>query len=321
MIEVIVCGPLVTVQDEGRPGHLAAGLARGGAADRRALDEAAALLGEAGAAIETPGVPLVLRFGAATTIALTGAPMRAEIEGRPVPWHAAQIVPGGATLSLKPAGQGVYSYVTPLGGIATDPVVGARAAHLIAGIGAPLAPGDRLPGDGRTALARRLSVPEDRFGGGSLRCLPTPQTSLYPPETVARLEETAFVRDARGNRQGVRLASDGAPFAAAGQLNLLSDFVLPGDVQTTGDGVPYILGPECQTTGGYPRIAHVIGPDLPRALQAPPGAGLRLRMVTLEEARAIAPAVPRTEPLVRDPRDIPDLGRYQLIDGVTDGRS
>ena len=320
MIEVLACGPLVTVQDGGRPGHLASGLARGGAADRRALDEAAALLGVPGAALETPGAPLELRFEADTLVALTGAPMRAEAGGRTLAWHAAQVVPAGATLTLRPTGRGVYSYVAPLGGIGGPAVLGSRAAHAIAGIGAPLAPGDRLDAGGRTGSERRLAAPEDRFAGGALRCVETPQTALFGPDARARFEATAFARGPRGNRQGVRLEADDARFATEGQLALLSDFVLPGDVQATGDGVPYVLGPECQTTGGYPRIAHVIAADLPRALQAPPGAPLRFRFVSLAEARAARPGAPAVEPLVRDPRDIPDLGRYQLIDGVTDGR-
>ena len=78
---------------------------------------------------------------------------------------------------------------------------------------------------------------------------------------------------------------NGPGFATEAQLNLLSDFILPGDVQMTGDGVPYILGPECQTTGGYPRIGTVISADMPRAMQAVPGAKLRFRFVTLAEAR------------------------------------
>ena len=42
---------VLTVQDMGRPGHLAQGLSRGGAMDRLALIEAAALLGAASMAI------------------------------------------------------------------------------------------------------------------------------------------------------------------------------------------------------------------------------------------------------------------------------
>ena len=46
MIEVLSTGLLNSVQDGGRPGHLAIGVGRGGAMDRFALDAGLALLGE-----------------------------------------------------------------------------------------------------------------------------------------------------------------------------------------------------------------------------------------------------------------------------------
>ena len=57
-LHVRQAGPAITVQDRGRRGTLAYGLAAGGAADRLALDEAAALLAirpEPGAASPPPG--------------------------------------------------------------------------------------------------------------------------------------------------------------------------------------------------------------------------------------------------------------------------
>ncbi|MFO6463867.1 biotin-dependent carboxyltransferase family protein [Jannaschia sp. KMU-145] len=317
-LEIIACGPLVTVQDRGRPGWLSQGLAQGGAADRAALDEADALLGEAGAGIETPGAPLAVRLGAAAHVALTGAPMRATADGAPVEWNTATTLPAGTRLELKPTGAGVYSYLHVAGGFATAPVLGSRAAHLIARIGRALVPGDVLPYGPSDGPARRVQA-MDRLGGGVLRIVPGPQTALFPPEVRDRFTTTAFIRDPRGNRQGVRLAMAGAGFETAGQLGLLSDFIRPGDVQMTGDGVPYILGPECQTTGGYPRIGTVIAADLPRALQAPPGAPLTLRFVTREVARAARWGRPRTAPLIRDPRAL-DLNGEQLIGGVISAR-
>ncbi|WGH78982.1 5-oxoprolinase subunit C family protein [Jannaschia ovalis] len=319
MIELLACGPLVTVQDAGRPGYLSQGLAQGGAADRMALAEAERLLGEAGAGIETPGAPLRLKLDAPMRLALTGAPMRASVAGRALEWNTAQTLPDGAVLDLKPAGRGVYSYLHVQGGLRTEAVLGSRAAHLIAGIGRPLEAGDRLPCEASEGPALRI-VPQDRFGGGEIRLLPTPQTRLFPEAERARFAATAFTRDPRGNRQGVRLDMDGGGFATEGQLSLLSDFILPGDIQMTGDGVPYILGPECQTTGGYPRIGTVIGADLPRALQAPPGATLRFRFVTAEEARAAATPPAKPQPLVRDPREV-DLYGAQLIGGVVSARA
>lgn len=328
-VEILSAGPLTTVQDLGRPGHLAEGLSRGGAADRRALAEAAALLrlpveGAGPAAIETPGAALALRFGMPVRVALTGAPMRARIGGRTLVWDAAHDVAPGDVLDLRPGGVGVYSYVLPGGGVGGPALLGSRAAHLGVGLGAALRAGDVLdmrPG-GDDGPPLRLVAPEDRFAGGTLRLVPGPQTDLFPAPDRDRFAATAFRRDPRGNRQGVRLAlPDGAAgFATAGQLSLMSDFILPGDVQMTGDGVPYVLGPECQTMGGYPRIGTVIAADLPRALQAPPGAPLRFRFVTAAEARAARPGPPAVAPLRRDPRDIPDLLGYRLIDGAVDAR-
>ena len=322
MIEIVACGPLATVQDRGRPGHLSRGLAQGGAMDRAALDEADALLGEGGAAIETGGAALSLRFDAPAGIALTGAPMRATTgDGTALAWHAAHAVAAGTVLRLAPGGDGGgYSYVTPRGGILTEPVMGSRAAHLIAGLGLALRAGDRLPCAEGGADGLRLDPAPDRFRGGVLRCVPTPQTAAFPSDTVDRFTATAFRRDRRGNRQGVRLDHHGDGFAPEGGLSLVSDFIAPGDVQITGDGAPYILGPECQTTGGYPRIATVIPADLSRALQAPPGAPLRFEMTTVEAARRIATPRPAVVPLVRDPASLRDLGARQLISGVVDAQ-
>jgi allophanate hydrolase len=322
VIEVLNCGPLALVQDRGRPGYLAQGLSRGGAADRWALDEAEALVGRA-TAIEMPGSPLTLRIDVPGRVALTGAPMRAELSGRALRWHAAHPVEAGEVLSLRPTGIGVYAYVTPCPGLATEVVMGSRSVHGVAGIGRPLARGDVLPtgeggaGDVSGDGPRILSPEPDRFGGGTLRLAPTPQTRLFSEADRARFEAATFIRSPRGNRQGVRL--EGPTFAMDGQLNLMSDFVLPGDVQMTGDGVPYILGPDCQTTGGYPRIGTVIAADLSRALQAPPGASLRFRFVTPQEARAARPGPPRTAPLRRDARAA-NLLENQLIGGVVSAR-
>lgn len=120
------------------------------------------------------------------------------------------------------------------------------------------------------------------------------------------------------------MASDGEGFFAEGGLSIVSEVIAEGDIQITGDGAPYVLMCECQTTGGYPRIGTVIPADLPRVAQASVGAPLRFRFVTLEEARAIEVKSRaemkslggRIQTLVRDPRDISDLLAYQLVSGA-----
>jgi 5-oxoprolinase (ATP-hydrolysing) subunit C len=288
MLEVLRAGPVVTVQDMGRPGYAARGLSRGGAADRLALLEAAALLGQSPdpAALELAAMGGSFRANRPLRIALTGAPMAAQIGARRLGWNATHRLDAGEVLDLGAVQTGAYGYLSVGGGFATVPVLGSRSAHLAARIGRPLRAGDRVPvGDDPAPDGPALTLPDPaRCAGGVVRLLPTPQTALFAPEVLARFVATPFSRDARANRQGQRLAWDGAPFSATGHLGLPSEPAQVGDIQITGDGAPVVLGPECQTTAGYPRIAAIHPADLPRVLQA--GAPVRFRMVTLAEALA-----------------------------------
>lgn len=322
-------GPGVTVQDLGRTGYLAQGLSRGGAADPFALADGAALLGQAPdlAALEISGSAVVVESTARLRIALTGAPMRA---GAPLAWNASHMLAPGERLSLTPGPRGSFSYLSVAGGIALPRRVGGRGAHLAAGLGGPVASGARLPvGPAAGAEGPVLSLPQqDRFDGGWLNLLPGPQTRLFDAATYEAFLSTPFIRTAWGNRQGVKLGLTGAGFRPAMALDLVSEVVVPGDVQITGDGTPYVLGPECQTIGGYPRIGTLPPAELCRLLQATPGSPIRFRAVSLEEALAAHVTVQdhtrrqrgRARPLVRDPHDMADLLSYSLISGVTAGR-
>ncbi|OSP54043.1 biotin-dependent carboxyltransferase family protein [Pseudoruegeria sp. SK021] len=330
-ITVDSIGPGVTIQDGGRPGLLSVGLSRGGAADVAALREGAVLLGQSAdlAALELAGMGGKFRASCDLRLALTGAPMVATLEGQPLRWNAAHHWPAGTQLSIGAARTGVYGYLHLGGGLDTPLVLGARSAHLAGGVGRPVAAGDTLPvgpDPNLSAPAQYLPVP-DRCSGGVLRIVASAQTDLFTQAERARFTATVFTRDPRGNRQGVRLAFDGAPFAVEGGLNILSEIVVPGDVQVTGDGSPFVLLGECQTTGGYPRIGTVLPVDLPRVAQAAPGTALQFQFVSLAEGLAITRAADAATArlsgqlarLIRDPHDIRDLLSYQLIGGVTAG--
>ena len=118
--------------------------------------------------------------------------------------------------------------------------------------------------------------------------------------------------------------SDGQGFSNPDQLSIVSEVIVPGDIQITGDGTPFVLLAESQTTGGYPRIGTVLPCDLPRVAQAPAGAKLQFSFVTLDEGAAIqaradaeqGKLASKAEPLVRDPAAIQDLLSYQLVSGA-----
>ena len=327
-LTVVAAGPLMTVQDLGRPGMMGVGLSPGGAMDRLALAEAAALLGLRAPcpAVEMAGLGGQFTSDAPLRFALTGAEMTARIDDAPCSWNATHVLRPGQTLRIGGARRGTYGYLTPAGGIAGPVRMGSLSAHLSVGLGHRLRDGDRLPlGDdpARDAPLRRL-VPDDRFAGGTLRLMPGPQTDWFDAQTRARFAATLFHRSPRANRTGLPLTHDGAGFSAAATGSPVSDFIVSGDVQITGDGSPYVMLAECQTIGGYPRIGTIVAADLPRAAQATPDAPLRFSWITTEEADALPHGAPdtlqaRVEPLIRDPATMTDLLSHQLIGGVTAG--
>lgn len=323
ILTVLQGGPTLSVQDMGRPGFRAQGLTIAGAMDVLALHEGAALLQQDAtlAVIEMAGNGGRFRVDRDTRIALTGATMAAQIDGEPLVWNASHLLPAGATLTIGGARAGSYGYLHFGGGINTPQVMGARATHLRAGIGAALESGDTLPLGPDTGSTVNMALPADsRFDGGKLRCVASMQTGSFAPEVLARFQDTTFRRDPRANRMGIRMEGGGDGFTTEGALSIVSEVTVPGDIQLTGDGAPFVLMCECQTTGGYPRIGTVIPSDLPRAAQAPAGAQITFQFIDMEAALALhrrytdalSTVRRQTHPLVRDPADIRNLAEYQL---------
>jgi 5-oxoprolinase (ATP-hydrolysing) subunit C len=327
-LTIAQAGPALTIQDRGRAGWLAQGLTKGGAADLVAVYEGAALLGQSPdlAVIEMTGTGGTFTVDADIRIALTGASMTANIDGEAIVWNASHLLPAGAKLTIGGATSGTYGYLHIGGGIATDPALGARASHLSAGLGAALKAGDRFPIGADKGRGTGMLLPRDtRFDGGVVRVVASMQTDRFTAAERDRFTSTQFARDPRANRMGVRMDHDGEGFYAEGGLTILSEVIVPGDIQITGDGAPFVLMGESQTTGGYPRIGTVIPRDLPRVAQAPAGTKITFEFVTLDQAitleiqhRRDIKALPgQITALVRDPATIKNLLSYQLVGGVT----
>ncbi len=326
-LTILTAGPALSLQDLGRPGYLAQGLTKGGASDPTALHEGAALLRQSAgnAVIEMAGTGGSFRSDTDIRIALTGAKMAANIDGEALIWNASHLLPAGAILTIGGAQNGSYGYLHVGGGFATAPQMGSRASHLSAGLGQALKAEDTLPIGKDASKDTGLTLnPDGRFGGGVVRVVASMQTGAFADETRARFFQTAFKRDARANRMGVRMDHEGEGFSTDGQLSIVSEVIVPGDIQITGDGAPFVLMCECQTTGGYPRIGTVIPCDLPRVAQALTGAAIRFEFIEMEQAVALQSRylkdlkalASQVTPLVRDPANIRDLLSYQLVSGV-----
>jgi UPF0271 protein len=115
---------------------------------------------------------------------------------------------------------------------------------------------------------------------------------------------------------GARL--DGPELKRNEDVDLVSEAVAPGTLQVPPGGKPILLLGDCQTIGGYPKIAHVITVDLPIAAQLRPGDQVRFREVALADAHQLLAERERNlenfgrKELRVTPEEIFDAVRYQL---------
>lgn len=292
-LAVVRTGPLVLVEDLGRPGLAAVGVPRSGAADPAALVRANRLVGNAASAagLEVLLGGLVVRFGGSTAFALTGAEPDAHLDGVPVPHGVAVRAPAGATLALGVPARGLRTWLAVRGGLDAAPVLGSRAHDQLSGLGpAPVRAGDVLaygtcfdglpvppaPGPAPPAPARR--------GPGRavlLAATTGPRLGHLAPAAQDALWHRTWTVAPESNRVAVRL--DGDPLALAGLGELPSEGLVPGAVQVPHDGRPVVFGADHPVTGGYPVVAVLTPQACARAAQLRPGE--RVRLVPAEGAR------------------------------------
>jgi allophanate hydrolase len=122
-----------------------------------------------------------------------------------------------------------------------------------------------------------------------LRALPGPQADHFTPAALDAFFRKGFTVSRDLDRMGMRL--EGPGLEHKGSADIVSDATVPGAVQVPGSSQPILLLNDCQTTGGYPKIAVVISADLSSAGRLLPGAEIHFRKVTMteaEEAMAVA---------------------------------
>ena len=285
-------GPASSVQDGGRPGSQRYGLTPSGAMDRLALAAANTLVGNEpfAAAIEVGpfGAAFTTR-GGAVRIALAGATRNADIAGRAVVIDTSTTVADGETLTLGFARGGSFSYLAIEGGIRGEPMFGSLAVNARAGLGSPyprpLQSGDELETAPASGAAERRIEPI-AMADAPIRVLFGPQDDEFADETKKLLIESDWKISATSDRMGYRL--EGPILKHLHDHNIVTDGTVNGSIQVPGNGQPIVLMPDRGTSGGYPKIATVISPDLGRFAQIPAGRPFRFKAISMAEAQAEA---------------------------------
>ncbi len=121
-----------------------------------------------------------------------------------------------------------------------------------------------------------------------------PQDDHLTPESVARFLAGEYRVAAASDRVGCRLQGPSLEAARGGEIP--SDGMVPGSVQVPPDGQPIVAMADGPTTGGYPKVATIIGADLPLLAQVVGGEGaVRFAAVSVEDAQRAARAARRGE--------------------------
>lgn len=280
---VVTPGLYSTLQDLGRPGLMALGVAGSGAVDRAALRQANRLVGNStgSAVIESLNGGLVLRAAEDQVLAVTGAAVDLMIalpdgrEREPV-LCAPFLLHGGEVLRQSAPVSGLRAYTAVRGGFAATEVLGSRSTDSMSGLGPPpLTAGARLevgepePGStvGHPDVPRRAGPPE------VLRVIPGPREDWFDDDAMSRLCAADWTVTAQSNRIGLRL--DGPALVRTRDGELSSEGTVSGALQVPPSGLPVLFLADHPVTGGYPVIAVVVSADLDRAAQLPPGAVVR----------------------------------------------
>jgi biotin-dependent carboxylase-like uncharacterized protein len=322
-VEVIKPGLQTTIQDGGRPGHLARGIPPAGAQDHRSFAMASLLVGNTvpppplsvgdpgDAGFEILAMGPTLHFAEETLFALTGGEMVGELDGEAVPGWTAVRAPAGATLKCGKVGPGARAYLAIAGGIDVPRYLGSRATYVRGAQGGlngrALKRGDQLrlgeASEGALELAGRTIAPGLRRKLGppwTVRVVPGPQAHLFSDEGIEAFFNDEWKLSPTSDRMGFRFIGPRLEMkprpeylerdAGSGPADIVDDIIPVGGIQVPGGIEPIAMGVENPTAGGYAKIGTVISTDLGVLGQIRPLEEVFFQSISVEEALAIARA-------------------------------
>jgi antagonist of KipI len=216
-------------------------------------------------------------------VAVAGAAMPVACGGSPRPHGQPFAVAAGDRLTFGRAREEMRTYLAVAGGL-RDP----EAATTLRLERGEVVLADLERGPGGVALGTHGGEePDARERPIRLRAMPGPHSTMFTAEARDAFFSLEWRVSPQSDRRGLRL--DGTALQHAKESEVEPVGAAPGSVQVPGGGRPIVLGPDGPVTGGYPRIATVIGADLFRLGQAAPGDPIRFVPATLDEALAADP--------------------------------
>ncbi|MGH2552225.1 MAG: biotin-dependent carboxyltransferase family protein [Chitinophagaceae bacterium] len=306
-LKIIKGGILDTIQDMGRYGHQHLGINPTGAIDKYAMQIANILAGNKNdeAVIELHFPASVFMFTRPALIALGGADFSASINGEPVPNYHAIIVGKNDVLQFHKPINGARAYLAVNGGFILPKWMNNYSTNLKAKAGGfygrALQQLDELethqfgfiPNIVKDFIllpwqADTLFLPASQSGGNNqheIFILSGHEWDRLTTESKENFLMTSFVITNQSDRMGYRL--NNIPLPVMSNDEIISSGVCFGTVQLLPDGKLIILMADHQTTGGYPRIAHVISAHHASLAQMKAGDKIQFRLTDQQTAEEL----------------------------------
>lgn len=284
------------MQDNGRWGYQHLGINPSGAMDRFSASLANALLGkEAGAPVIELHFPASgFLFDEACVVCLTGADFTPMINGVCVPLHQPLFINANSILQFKHLNSGARCYLALLNEWHLPKWLHSYSTNLKAAAGGyngrRLMKGDVLTFEPLRLLSRTndafVALPwrynQQRTTSNEIEFIAGSEWNWLGTKNQTLLLNESFTITPASDRMGYRL--QGEALYQSRSESLVSSAVSFGTMQLLPAGQLIVLMADHQTTGGYPRIGHVISADLSTLAQMKPGEELTFAMTTGEEA-------------------------------------
>jgi len=289
-VKCLKTGLYTSIQDEGRFGVQDQGIPISGALDKSSMRIANQLVGN------LPNSPVLemtlfgpkLKFEGQGQIAITGANMKATLNGKRVENYMTLNIKSGDLLEFHNTDVGCRTYMSIGGQWQVQNWSNSFSAlpSLMEEPGLPA----RLVDDYSFTVAinqmqELISYPERNRPLFSecyvIRVVTGPEFDQFEIEVIQDFFDRIFVIHGDSNRMGYRLKDNLQDYVPSGEE--ISSGIVVGTVQISNAGKPIILMADAQTTGGYPRIANVVSDDLEIVAQLKPGDELKFMLVSLEE--------------------------------------
>lgn len=206
----------------------------------------------------------------------------------------------GDSIKIGPVTTGKAGYLAISGSLDANPVLGSYSTYLRGGFGglngSRLIPGVQLILKNVCSTGEPdyfLPEPPDResFGGHDagnvqptvIKVIMGPQHDYFTDESIDSFLSCVFRITRESDRMGIRLEGVTLKHRDDRKPEIISDGIVPGAIQVPGNGAPIVLLADCQTVGGYPKIATVATVDLQKIGVIIPGRRIRFQAVTVEE--------------------------------------